>query len=354
VADIKKEVLDFNLNGTDWSNLYHVDYSGGTGGERLAEAIATKVNAGDFLVEYNHGINHENINYGIKDSFFNQYTQPTVYTHASPFLLYQGSIDEHKMHEVASNLKLLRYYRPEIELLGLPEPINPAKLPTEYEKELAIKVHRDHANLILRTHKFPRHWEVLDGIKSIYMYPSRQTHIITLRMFLRRWLNQKDLEQERIHSLLGDEMYKWFTEKFKSDDGYYAWQIELALKNIDNFYNGKDFRTDWEYFVDKWIVDHPNHLETDWFVRDLDKFDRRKKLIDPYDWCFGETNDVFVHIRNILGLDLMSPELERWQIKNKNEIENQGISIEEEDPLVCREFIINYFHNKGLKVGGLK
>tara|TARA_B100000282_G_C31613625_1_gene435937 strand:- start:243 stop:764 length:522 start_codon:yes stop_codon:yes gene_type:complete len=173
-------------------------------------------------------------------------------------------------------------------------------------------------------------------------------------MFLRRWLNQKDLEQERIHSLLGDEMYKWFTEKFKSDDGYYAWQIELALKNIDNFYNGKDFRTDWEYFVDKWIVDHPNHLETDWFVRDLDKFDRRKKLIDPYDWCFGETNDVFVHIRNILGLDLMSPELERWQIKNKNEIENQGISIEEEDPLVCREFIINYFHNKGLKVGGLK
>ena len=54
-------------------------------------------------------------------------------------------------------------------------------------------------------------------------------------------------------------------------------------------------------------------------LRDLDKFDRRKKLIDPYDWCFGETNDVFVHIRNILGLDLMSPELERWQIKNKNE-----------------------------------
>ena len=40
MADIKKEVLDFNLNGTDWSNLYHVDYSGGTGGEKLAESIA--------------------------------------------------------------------------------------------------------------------------------------------------------------------------------------------------------------------------------------------------------------------------------------------------------------------------
>ena len=34
MADIKKEILDFNLNGTDWSNLYHVDYSGGSGGDR--------------------------------------------------------------------------------------------------------------------------------------------------------------------------------------------------------------------------------------------------------------------------------------------------------------------------------
>ena len=35
------------------------------------------------------------------------------------YMLYQGSIDDnHDVHEVASNLKLLRYYRPEIELLG--------------------------------------------------------------------------------------------------------------------------------------------------------------------------------------------------------------------------------------------
>lgn len=348
MADIKKEILDFNLNGTDWSNLYHVDYSGGSGGEKLAETIATKVNAGDFLVEYNHGINHKDINYGIKDSFFNQYTQPTVYTHAVPFLLYHGSIDEHKMHEMASNLKLLRYYRPDIENEST------ENFPTEDDKISVVKSHRDHANLILRTHKFPKHWEVLDGMKSIYMYPSRQTHIITLRMFLRRWFNKKDLEQEKIHQLLGDEMYKWFVEKYKSDAGYYAWQIEIALKNIDNFYNGKDFRTDWEHFVDDWIEFHPNHLETEWFTKDLDRYNRRKKLIDPFDWCFGDTNDVFINIRNIIGLDLMSSDVERWQIENRKEIENQGINIHEEDPLVCRDFIINYYHNNGLKIGGLK
>ena len=351
MANIKKEVLDFNINGTDWSNLYHVDYSGGSGGERLAEAVATKVNAGDFLVEYNHGIGNENKNYGIKDSFFNQYTQPTVYDYTHPFVLYPGVIDEHTMHETACNLKLLRYYRPEIKKLYNSES---SKLPTEEEKHLAVKIHRDHANLILRTHKFPKHWEVLDGMKSIYMYPIRQTHIITLRMFLRRWFNKKDLVQEKIHQLLGDEMYKWFVEKYKSDTGYYSWQIEIALKNIDNFYNGKDFRTDWEYFVDKWIVDHPNHLETEWFTGYSDRYNRRKKLIDPFDWCFGDTNDVFINIRNIIGLDLMSSDIQRWQIENRKEIENQGINIHEEDPLVCRDFIINYYHNNGLKIGGLK
>ena len=33
------------LNGYDWSNLYHIEYSGGTGGEKLAETIANIVHA---------------------------------------------------------------------------------------------------------------------------------------------------------------------------------------------------------------------------------------------------------------------------------------------------------------------
>lgn len=365
MADTKKEILDFSLNGTDWSNIYHVDYSGGSGGEKLAETIARKVNAENFSVDYNHG-QIDVKNYGIKDSFLNQYTQPTVYNYTLPFLLYPGNIDDHTMYEVGSNLKLLRYYRPEIIKTYNSEP---TKLPTEDDKRSMVKIHRDHSSLILRTHMWSRHWEALSGMKSLYMYPTRQTHIITLRMFLRRWFNRKDLAQEKVHQLLGDEMYKWFTEKYKSDDGYYAWQIETALKNIDNFYNGMDFRTDWENFVDSWISEHtfilyPRGIDEEFyktvplteqfFSIDLENYNRRKKLIDPYDWCFGDTNDVFINIRNAIGLDLMSSDVERWQIENRKEIENQGISIEEEDPLVCREFIINYFHNKGLKIGGLR
>ena len=38
-------IFSINLNGYDWSNLYHVDYSGGSGGEYLTELIANKAGA---------------------------------------------------------------------------------------------------------------------------------------------------------------------------------------------------------------------------------------------------------------------------------------------------------------------
>ena len=60
-------------------------------------------------------------------------------------------------------------------------------------------------------------------------------------MFLRRWLNRKNLQQERIEQLIGKDMFKWFLEKYKADDGYCAWQIEIVLKNKENFYQGKEF-----------------------------------------------------------------------------------------------------------------
>ena len=34
-------IFSINLNGYDWSNLYHVDYSGG-GGEYLSELIGQR------------------------------------------------------------------------------------------------------------------------------------------------------------------------------------------------------------------------------------------------------------------------------------------------------------------------
>ena len=71
-------------------------------------------------------------------------------------------------------------------------------------------------------------------------------------------LNRKNLEQERIQQIIGEDMFKWFLEKYKSDDGYYSWQIEIALKNKDNFYQGKDFYTDFETFIDLWNYQHRN------------------------------------------------------------------------------------------------
>ena len=105
MADTKKEILDITLNGHDWSNLYHVEYSGGTGGEKLAETIANIVHA-QSNVDWRAG-EEGTANYGLKDSFFNQYTQPYIFDYTKPYLLYDGITDNHDIHKLASNLKLL-------------------------------------------------------------------------------------------------------------------------------------------------------------------------------------------------------------------------------------------------------
>ena len=103
------------LNGYDWSNLYHIEYSGGTGGEKLAETIASIVNA-QSNVDWTSG-EEGTANYGVEDSFFNQYTQPNIFDYTKPYMLYDGLTDNHDIYQFASNLKLLRYYRKECYLL---------------------------------------------------------------------------------------------------------------------------------------------------------------------------------------------------------------------------------------------
>ena len=346
------------LNGHDWSNLYHIDYSGGTGGEKLAETIANIIHA-QSNVDWRTG-EEGTANYGVEDSFFNQYTQPNIFDYTKPYMLYDGLTDNHDIHQFASNLKLLRYYRKECYLLKNIESmmLNNIDIPeidiipvSDDEKHSVIANNREQSNLILRTHYVLRDYEQLKGMNSLYLYPLKNTQILTLRMFLRRWLNRKNLEQERVEQLLGNEMFKWFLEKYKSDDGYYSWQIEIALKNKENFYQGKEFYTDFETFIDVWNHGHPNfsNLGTE---QDYTKA-RERRLIDAFDWCFGDDESVFNKIKNDIGIDVGTNEVKLWQIKNKKDIEDKGISIYEEDPLVIKNYLLNYYGVNGLKVGGL-
>ena len=334
------------LNGYDWSNLYHIEYSGGTGGEKLAETIASIVNA-QSNVDWTSG-EEGTANYGVEDSFFNQYTQPNIFDYTKPYMLYDGLTDNHDVHQFASNLKLLRYYRKECDLLKNGVDVAPV---SDDEKHSVVANNREQSNLVLRTHYILRDYEQLKGMNSLYLYPLKNTQILTLRMFLRRWLNRKNLEQERIQQILGDEMFKWFLEKYKSDDGYYSWQIEIALKNKENFYQGKEFYTDFETFIDVWNHKHRNFGDLG-REQDYTKA-RERRLIDAFDWCFGDDESVFNKIKNDIGINVGTNEVKLWQIKNKKDIEDKGISIYEEDPLVIKNYLLNYYGVNGLKVGGL-
>jgi len=334
------------LNGYDWSNLYHIDYSGGTGGEKLAETIANIVHA-QSNVDWRTG-EEGTANYGVEDSFLNQYTQPSVFDYTKPYLLYDGLIVNHDINQLASNLKLLRYYRKEcLEL----EKGKETRTVSDDEKQSVIINNREQSNLVLRTHHLLREYEQLENINSLYLYPLKNSQILTLRMFLRRWLNRKNLEQERIEPLLGKEMFKWFLEKYKADDGYCAWQIEIALANRELFYQGKEFRTDFEFFIDDWNRTHDNFgtlkIEKDYVIN------RERKLIDAFDWCFGDNESIFNQIKNMININVGTNEVRLWQIQNKKDIEDKGISIYEEDPLVIKNYLLNYYGVNGLKVGGL-
>ena len=77
----------------------------------LAETIASIVHA-QSNVDWRTG-EEGTANYGVEDSFFNQYTQPNIFDYTKPYMLYDGLTDNHDVHQFASNLKLLRYYRKE-------------------------------------------------------------------------------------------------------------------------------------------------------------------------------------------------------------------------------------------------
>ena len=55
----------------------------------------------------------------------------------------------------------------------------------------------------------------------------------------------------------------------------------------------------------------------------------------------------------MININVGTNEVRLWQIKNKKDIEDKGISIYEEDPLVIKNYLLNYYSVNGLKVGGL-
>ena len=345
------------LNGTDWSNLYHLDYSGGCGGEYLTELIADKAGAPFEKPTLT--------NYEIKDSIGSQYATPHIYDYSEPFLL-KGHYDTdlHSISTWGMNIKLWDYFRFDIKrhldhLNG--DATRVLHFPKHVDKIKIAREHRCTASLIVRTHYAKRDYEQFEGMKSLWMYPATQSGIVSVRMFLRRHLKAMDnFEQDRVKNRLGDKMFEWFKKRYDSGTGiYYHWQLEQALRNKNKFYNNEDIDGSFEDIVDTFMGTHSDikvsefriHKRTDKDFGDVFewKLNRLQNFINATEWLFGFSEDPFNIVEKVTGFNIKSDLVHSWQQDNIRVIQNAGMkfdSTQEE----CKDFILNYYKNNNIKV----
>ena len=97
-------------------------------------------------------------------------------------MLYDGLVDNHDIHKLPSNLKLLRYYRKECHPLKNIESMRLKKKAEKLELYLMMKsiqlllIIPEQSNLILRTHYVLRDYEQLKGMNSLYLYLKEHTN----------------------------------------------------------------------------------------------------------------------------------------------------------------------------------
>ena len=351
--------FSINLNGLDWSNLYHIDYSGGCGGEYLTELIAKEAGAITHIPEANNTL--ERKNYEIMDSISNQYATPFIYDYSEPFLL-KGDyhIDTHDIRTMAMNIKLWDYFRFDIKkhlyhLNGDDRIIE--SFPTQEEKINIARKHRCTHALIVRTHSLNRDYEQLEGIKSLWMYPATLSGLVAVRMFLRRHLNSLvSLDHFRLKERLGEHMFEWFKKRYDSGTGiYYHWQMEQAYRNKDKFYANEDFDGSFKGLVEYFLKENSN-IEIQQFriINNINKnfiwrLNRTQNFINATDWLFGFDDEPFNVVKRVTGFNIRSELVQEWQDKNKSLLSDLGIKFNATQK-ECKDFILNYYKNNNIKV----
>lgn len=349
-------IFSINLNGYDWSNLYHVDYSGGSGGEYLSELIANEVGA-----KFKSVINDtpEGKNYEVLDSINNQYATHYIYDYAEPFLL-KGDyvVDVHDIRTFGMNIKLWDYFREEMKinlnnLNGNSKRVE--SFPTQVEKINIARLHRCTHPLVVRTHGMRKDYEQLKGMKSLYMYPATHSQLVTVRMFLRRHLNSLvSLEKHRLEERLGEHMFEWFKKRYDSGTGiYYQWQQEQAFRNKENFYNNKDFDGSLKELLDTFMEGNSDIQVSNFRIGTPKKFkwklNRLENFINASEWLFGFDEEPFKVVKRVTGVDIRSDLVEEWQDKNRSLLYNLGIKFDAPQE-ECKDFILNYYKNNNIKV----
>jgi len=313
------DYTQITLNGTDWSNLYHVDYSPGSGGEKLAEILAIK---GECSHCKRVDLNNPNHKYIYDDSFYSTYCTPLFQNYLKPYT-YKSRIplDRHTLVDMVINLKLIDKFRDKIDPLSN-ETIHVDK--TDYTKIAAGHIVKD--NVVLRTHNKKREYQRLKNAKSIRIYPIKAGNYIVARMFLRRWLVEMDVKAWGLREVLGDK-YMDYAENYYKDYGgvKYQWQQERLLHQQERFYSDIPVDLSYQSFVIQAFNDNSDirakdviNSESDDYVIPIDN------IISATEWVFGTATRPLRQIYKYTGVHIEEKYIKDWQEENSNELINIG------------------------------
>lgn len=167
------------LGTSDASNLYVIDYNGGSGGEFLGELISEAVGC----VHTRKKVPNDDTSI---DSFRNILVQPFINELLQP-VLYEGDKDTSIMQNdlLVKNLMIMHYWQKKrIE-------------PSSVIKKEAIS-HKITDRVLLRNHLAERDFSSLPNRKHIYIYPDEDEYHITIPlMFKKQWMQKRN------------DIYKW-------------------------------------------------------------------------------------------------------------------------------------------------
>lgn len=320
------------LNGTDWSNLYHLDYAGGAGGETLATAICEAAGVKLYTPR------KKDVPGGFVDSIWNQLIPPVTNNIFDTIIneneRYHADVNNHSLERIIKSFIFVKYMWtfihvgkkeiPEYKLIRLLESdfdFNKIATSWEINDKLFIRTHHDYRNFN----------GILNNSKRLRIYPLKTALICNYIMFIKQWICEFELAPETLETGVDDyaRMYYYKLKKLQNNK-VYRWQWEQINKKEE--INWKSFVT---HFMDRdylhVLKNEPDH----------------NNIIEAHDFLFKCDEKTIDTINSVTHLNFRYGQFDEFNEVNMKILSDANICLDDITETNVLDNVLNYYikHN---------
>lgn len=270
---------EISLTTTDASNLYVVDYYGGSGGELMGELISESVSCVYTISKSKHEPSSV-------DSFKNFIVMPILNEYFCDILFHDNrSTDKIQGDTLVKNLMILHYLQKNNLLDDVK---NKAHMISALETPITD-------NVLLRNHLPNRDFSLLQNRKHINVYADiSEYHLMIPLMFLKQWAKP-----------LTEYLQRPYKRKLK------GWEWSC----IENGYE-----LDYTSFVDGVFVRTSKNTS--------ENIDTYGINVNPVDFVYGRNNNWIKDIEEYIGGYINIDKLKKWQYSNLNMLYDLNLNLD--------------------------